>query len=63
MFIQIFQQGRSAEVKQAFYAKLAESLEEQCGLNGNDLIVTCLQNEKADWSFGMGRAQFLNGDL
>ncbi|KAK5112990.1 hypothetical protein LTR85_011012 [Meristemomyces frigidus] len=63
VFIQIFQQGRSPEVKQQFYAKLAEQLKAECGLDGNDLIITCLQNEKADWSFGNGRAQFLTGDL
>ncbi|KAK5129560.1 hypothetical protein LTR08_003146 [Meristemomyces frigidus] len=63
VFIQIFQQGRSAETKQSFYAKLASQLEAQCGLQGGDLIITCLQNERADWSFGQGEAQFLTGAL
>ncbi|EMC94010.1 hypothetical protein BAUCODRAFT_218071 [Baudoinia panamericana UAMH 10762] len=63
LFIQIFQQGRTAEVKQNFYAKLAESLKQECGLEGNDLVITCLRNEKEDWSFGYGRAQFLTGEL
>ncbi|KAK4542501.1 hypothetical protein LTR36_006753 [Oleoguttula mirabilis] len=63
VFIQIFQQGRSAEVKQQFYAKLAEQLQTECRLDGNDLIITCLQNDKADWSFGNGKAQFLTGEL
>jgi phenylpyruvate tautomerase PptA (4-oxalocrotonate tautomerase family) len=63
VFIQIFQQGRDAETKQALYAALAEQLKEECGVEGNDLIVTVSRNEKEDWSFGNGVAQFLTGDL
>lgn len=63
VFIQIFQQGRTAEVKQQLYAKLAERLEKECGVPGEDLVVTCVRNEKEDWSFGKGRAQFLTGEL
>lgn len=63
VFIQVFQQGRDAKTKQALYAALAHRLKEECGLGGNDLIVTCSQNEKEDWSFGYGRAQFLTGEL
>ncbi|KAI7676182.1 hypothetical protein KC319_g4428 [Hortaea werneckii] len=63
VFIQVFQQGRTAEVKQQFYAKLAERLKAECGLEGGDLLVTCLENRKEDWSFGNGEAQFLTGAL
>lgn len=63
IFIQVFQQGRSAEQKQALYAKLMESLVEKDGLSKHDLIVTCAANGKEDWSFGEGRAQFLDGGL
>lgn len=35
----------------------------ECGLRGQDLIVTVSGNGKEDWSFGEGRAQFLVGDL
>jgi hypothetical protein len=28
-----------------------------------DLIVSVTANERADWSFGLGRAQFLEGEL
>ena len=63
VFIQIFQQGRDAKVKQALYAALADRLKAECGLDGNDLIVTVSRNEKEDWSFGNGKAQFLTGDL
>ncbi|KAF2722708.1 Tautomerase/MIF [Polychaeton citri CBS 116435] len=63
IFIHVFQQGRSAETKQALYAELAKELKAQCGLDGQDLIVSCVRNEKEDWSFGLGRAQFLTGEL
>ncbi|HEY5820773.1 MAG TPA: tautomerase family protein [Propionibacteriaceae bacterium] len=61
--IQIFQQGRTVEQKKAAYAELAKRLEAECGLRPEDLIVSIMANKHADWSFGMGRAQFLEGDL
>ncbi|KAH7397890.1 Tautomerase/MIF superfamily [Cadophora sp. MPI-SDFR-AT-0126] len=63
VFIQIFQQGRTAEMKQAIYAELQARLEKECGVPGTDLIISCNANTSEDWSFGMGRAQFLTGDL
>ena len=61
--VQIFQQGRSTEQKKAAYAELARRLEARCGVRPDDLIVSVNANERADWSFGLGRAQFLEGDL
>ncbi|MET0694179.1 MAG: tautomerase family protein [Propionibacteriaceae bacterium] len=61
--IQIFQQGRTVEQKKAAYQELAYRLEAKCGVNPTDLIVSVTANERADWSFGLGRAQFLEGDL
>ncbi|KAF2143008.1 uncharacterized protein K452DRAFT_248712 [Aplosporella prunicola CBS 121167] len=63
VFIQIFQQGRDAAKKQAVYAQLAERLEKECGVPGSDLIVSVAANTREDWSFGLGRAQFLTGEL
>lgn len=63
VFIQVFQQGRDAKTKQALYAALAERLKAECGVDGNDLIISVSRNEKEDWSFGNGRAQFLTGEL
>lgn len=63
VFVQVFQQGRGAEEKQALYKAMAERLKEKCGLEGGDLVVSCVRNEREDWSFGMGRAQFLTGEL
>jgi len=61
--IQIFQQGRSTAQKKAAYAALAERLSADCGVAPTDLIVSVTGNTEADWSFGLGRAQFLEGDL
>ena len=61
--VQIFQQGRTADQKQAAYAQLARRLDAECGVRPQDLIVSVTANERADWSFGLGRAQFLEGDL
>jgi phenylpyruvate tautomerase PptA (4-oxalocrotonate tautomerase family) len=63
LVVQIFQQGRSVEQKKAAYAQLAARLDAECGLRPEDLIVSVTGNERADWSFGLGRAQFLEGDL
>jgi phenylpyruvate tautomerase PptA (4-oxalocrotonate tautomerase family) len=63
ILIQIFQQGRSTEQKQSLYAALAERLETECKVPKTDLVISVMRNEKEDWSFGMGRAQFLTGEL
>lgn len=63
MIIQIFQQGRTAEHKREAYAQLAQRLEAECGVRPEDLIVSVTANEQADWSFGLGRAQFVEGEL
>ncbi|KAM6487434.1 Tautomerase/MIF superfamily [Trichoderma sp. SZMC 28011] len=61
--IQIFAQGRNRDQKMAVYAALGERLEKECGLKGNDLLISVTPNAKEDWSFGYGRAQFLTGEL
>ena len=61
--VQIFQQGRNVEQKQAAYEQLAKRLETAALVRPEDLIVSVVANEREDWSFGMGRAQFLTGEL
>jgi phenylpyruvate tautomerase PptA (4-oxalocrotonate tautomerase family) len=63
VLVQVVQQGRTAEQKKKLYATLAQRLENTIGLSGEDLIVSVTENTRADWSFGFGRAQFLEGDL
>lgn len=61
--IQIFQQGWTTEQKKAAYAQLAARLSVECGVKETDLIISVVANTQDDWSFGLGRAQFLEGDL
>ena len=61
--LQIFHQGRSVEQKTAAYEQLAVRLEKECGLAPTDLVVSMIENDREDWSFGEGRAQFLTGEL
>jgi 4-oxalocrotonate tautomerase len=51
--------GRSAEVKQAFYARLCELLVEEDGLRSEDLAVSLVESGREDWSFGNGQASYL----
>jgi phenylpyruvate tautomerase PptA (4-oxalocrotonate tautomerase family) len=51
--------GRSAQVKQAFYARLCELLVQAVGLRPQDLAVCLVENEREDWSFGNGEASYL----
>ncbi len=61
--IQVTHQGRGREQKEALYAALAERLSERGQVRPQDLIVSLVENTKEDWSFGLGRAQFLTGEL
>jgi phenylpyruvate tautomerase PptA (4-oxalocrotonate tautomerase family) len=61
--IQIFQQGRSEDQKRAVYRELASRLHNEYGIAPTDLVVSIMTNGREDWSFGLGRALFLEGDL
>jgi hypothetical protein len=50
-------------MKERFYALLVESLGTRCGVAPEDIMVSCVENSDADWTFGFGRAQFLVGEL
>jgi len=38
-------------------------LHEGVGISPSDVMINITSNTKADWSFGNGEAQFLNGKL
>ncbi|MFE5709139.1 tautomerase family protein [Rhodococcus koreensis] len=61
--VQVVQQGRSREQKQALYRALSERLHSETGLAPTDLIVSVAENTREDWSFGNGVAQFIAGVL
>lgn len=63
VLVSIVQQGRSTDQKRDTYRVLAQRLAERTGLDPRDLVVSVTSNTRADWSFGFGRAQFLEGDL
>jgi phenylpyruvate tautomerase PptA (4-oxalocrotonate tautomerase family) len=63
VIISITHQGRTTAQKQAIYRELAARLKDAVNLQPEDLIVNVVENTKADWTFGFGRAQFLEGDL
>ncbi|MBY0182460.1 tautomerase family protein [Bacillus subtilis] len=63
VIISMTSKARTESQKEKLYALLAERLEEKCGISPEDLMVSITENGDADWSFGLGEAQFLNGKL
>jgi phenylpyruvate tautomerase PptA (4-oxalocrotonate tautomerase family) len=61
--LQITTRPRSTAEKQSFYKTLCDELETHCGIAPGDVMVLMVENKDEDWSFGHGRAQFLNGEL
>ena len=51
--------GRTTDAKQAFYGRLAELLAERIGIRTENLAVVMVENDREDWSFGHGRASYL----
>lgn len=61
--VQVVSRPRGKEAKQTFYRLLVEELEKSCGIAPSDVMVSMVENTDEDWSFGLGRAQFIEGDL
>lgn len=61
--VRVTSRERTEEKKVALYRLLAERLQQRCGVEPGDLVVTITENGAADWSFGGGEAQFLTGAL
>jgi phenylpyruvate tautomerase PptA (4-oxalocrotonate tautomerase family) len=63
VFLQVTTRSRDRKLKEAFYRLLCEALERDCGIAPSDVVVSMVENVDEDWSFGLGRAQFLTGEL
>ncbi|CAI3958178.1 4-oxalocrotonate tautomerase family (PptA) (PDB:1BJP) [Commensalibacter communis] len=63
VLIQMISRPRSAEQKKKFYSLVCQLLKENCGIEASDVMTSIVVNSDEDWSFGLGRAQFLEGDL
>ena len=63
LVLQVTTRPRTRVMKQAFYKSLVEKLEAACGIAPSDVVVTFVTNTDEDWSFGLGRTQFLTGEL
>lgn len=63
VMLQVTSRPRSREMKETFYKLLCERLQAECAIKSSDVMVNFVINSDEDWSFGLGRAQFLVGDL
>ena len=63
VLVEVVSRPRSREEKLAFYKNLCDDLDEKCHISSEDVMVSFVLNSDADWSFGLGRAQFLTGEL
>jgi phenylpyruvate tautomerase PptA (4-oxalocrotonate tautomerase family) len=61
--IQVTTRPRTREMKQLFYRLVTEELESACSIAPSDVMINMVTCEDEDWSFGLGRAQFLTGEL
>ena len=63
VFLQVTSRKRKKKQKEDFYLLICKELEKECGISPFDVVVSFVENGDEDWSFGLGRAQFLTGDL
>jgi phenylpyruvate tautomerase PptA (4-oxalocrotonate tautomerase family) len=51
-------EGRTVEMKQAFYKAVADGLHQRLGVRREDVIIVLTEVKKENWSFGNGIAQY-----
>lgn len=51
-------EGRTVELKRAFYKAVADGLSERIGLRPEDVTINLVEVKKENWSFGNGIAQY-----
>jgi 4-oxalocrotonate tautomerase len=52
-------EGRTVDMKRAFYKAVADGLHERLGLRREDVFINLLEVKKENWSFGNGEAQYV----
>ncbi|HBV38679.1 MAG TPA: tautomerase family protein [Erwinia sp.] len=63
VMVRVFTSPRSDEQKQFFMAELCREFKESCGILPADVMISFITNDKGDWSFGNGVAQYVTGEL
>lgn len=59
VFIQItLNQGRTVEMKKAFYRRIADDLHAKLGVRKEDVFINLVEVAKENWSFGNGEMQY-----
>ncbi|ROQ38494.1 tautomerase-like protein [Frondihabitans sp. PhB188] len=58
----VTQRGRTDETKAALYDRIATGLA-GVGVAGEDVFIGYVENGPQDWSFGLGVAQYMTGEL
>lgn len=51
-------EGRTVELKKAFFKALAQRLNAELGIRVEDIFVSLVEVKKENWSFGNGVAQY-----
>jgi 4-oxalocrotonate tautomerase len=54
----VLNEGRTTELKKAFYKAIAEGLHQRLGLRKQDVFIGLVEVKKENWSFGNGEAQY-----
>lgn len=61
--IELVSRPRTEAQKLDFYDLLAVELQSRCAISPADLMIYFVENSDVDWSFGLGRAQFITREL
>src|ERR1700683_465626 len=51
-------EGRTLELKRAFYKAVADALHERIGLRREDVLINLVEVKKENWSFGNGEPPY-----
>jgi 4-oxalocrotonate tautomerase len=54
----VLSEGRTVEIKKAFYKAVADGLHDHVGLRREDIFIVLVEVKKENWSFGNGLAQY-----